>query len=233
MNYMELAARRRGLAPVRYSGFSYSSGTSIMKKLLTIILLCVVSSQLFSQSSTGAFTILLGGSVGKFNIDAGNNFNTIYSDQKLVYTGVFGLGNGAFFVIGKYRIFNTTGQSTLSNITATGSAEWKQNILLTGLRFGPGGSAIYFDALYVFNHAEESIATENPTVDALSASQKIDENGFAVALGLAPKIAGPLDLDFEVEYSVMTQKPTLNNGSSAPNVGGIYFSAGISFYFNN
>ena len=61
-----------------------------MKKLLTIILLCVVSSQLYSQSSTGAFTILMGGSVGKFNIDAGNNFNTIYSDQKLVYTGVLG-----------------------------------------------------------------------------------------------------------------------------------------------
>ena len=143
-----------------------------MKKLLTIILLCLVSSHLFSQSSTGAFTILLGGSVGKFNIDAGNNFNTIYSNRKLVYTGVFGLGNGSIFVIGKYRVFNATGQSTLSNIAATGSADWKQSILLTGLRFGPGGSAIYFDALYVFNHAEENIATENPTVDALSASSK-------------------------------------------------------------
>ena len=204
-----------------------------MKKLLTIILLCFVSTHLFSQSSTGAFTILLGGSVGKFNIDAGNDFNTIYANQKLTYTGVFGLGNGAIFILGKYRVFNTTGQSTLSNIDATGSADWKQNILLTGLRFGPGASAIYFDALYVFNHAEETIATENPAVDALSASQKIDENGFAVALGLAPKIAGPLDLDFEVEYSVMTQKPTLSNGSSAPNLGGVYFSAGISFYFNN
>ncbi len=204
-----------------------------MKKLLTIILLFFVSTHLFSQSSTGAFTILLGGSVGKFNIDAGNDFNTIYANQKLTYTGVFGLGNGAIFILGKYRVFNTTGQSTLSNIDATGSADWKQNILLTGLRFGPGASAIYFDALYVFNHAEETIATENPAVDALSASQKIDENGFAVALGLAPKIAGPLDLDFEVEYSVMTQKPTLSNGSSAPNLGGVYFSAGISFYFNN
>lgn len=204
-----------------------------MKKLFTIILLCFASPHLFSQSSTGAFTILLGGSVGKFNIDAGNNFNTIYANQKLTYTGVFGLGNGAIFILGKYRMFNTTGQSTLSNIDATGSADWKQSILLTGLRFGPGASAIYFDALYVFNHAEETIATENPAVDALSASQKIDENGFAVALGLAPKIAGPLDLDFEVEYSVMTQKPTLSNGSSAPNLGGVYFSAGISFYFNN
>jgi hypothetical protein len=204
-----------------------------MKKILIVILLCVVSSQLFSQSSTGAFTILMGGSIGKFNINAGGNFNTIYSDKKPVYTGIFGLGNGALFIIGKYRIFNTSGQSTLSNIAATGSAEWKQNILLTGLRFGPGGSALYLDALYVFNHAEESIGTVNPSVDALSASQKIDENGFAFALGLAPKIAGPLDLDFEAEYSVMTQKPTLNNGSGAPNVGGVYFSAGISFYFNN
>jgi hypothetical protein len=204
-----------------------------MKKLFTIVLLCMVTSHLFPQSSTGAFTILLGGSVGKFNIDAGGNFNSIYSDRKLAYTGVFGLGNGAIFIIGKYRIFNATGQSTLSNNDVTGSAEWKQSILLTGLRFGPGGSALYFDALYVFNQAEESIAAVNPSVDALSTSQKIDENGFAFALGLAPKIAGPLDLDLEVEYSVMTQKPTLNNGSGAPNLGGLYFSAGISFYFNN
>ncbi len=203
-----------------------------MKKLLTIIFLCSVSSHLFSQSSAGAFTILMGGSVGKFNVDAGSNFNSMYSNRKLVYTGVFGLGNGSVFVIGKYRVFNATGQSTLTNIAATGSADWKQSILLTGLRFGPGGSALYFDALYVFNHAEENIATENPTVDALSANQKIDEKGFALALGLAPKIAGPLDLDFEAEYSSMTNKPTLNNGSSAPNLGGVYYSAGISFYFN-
>ena len=204
-----------------------------MKKLLTIILLCFISLPLYSQSSTGAFTILLGGSVGKFTIDAGSNFNSIYSDRKLAYTGVFGLGNGSIFVIGKYRTFNATGQSALNNIDATGTAEWKQSILLTGLRFGPGGSTIYLDALYAFNHAEESIATVNPTVDALSASQKIDENGFAVGLGLSPKIAEPLDLDFEAEYSLMTQKPTLTNGSGAPNVGGIYLSAGISFYFNN
>ena len=53
-----------------------------MKKFLTIVLLCLASSQFFSQNSTGAFTILLGGSVGKFNIDAGGNFNTVYSDRK-------------------------------------------------------------------------------------------------------------------------------------------------------
>ncbi|MGA9406789.1 MAG: hypothetical protein WBW71_06610 [Bacteroidota bacterium] len=204
-----------------------------MKKLLTIIFLCLVSSHLFSQSSAGTFTILMGGSVGKFNVDAGSNFNSVYSNRKLVYTGVFGLGNGSVFVIGKYRVFNATGQSTLTNIAATGSADWKQSILLTGLRFGPGGSALYFDALYVFNHAEENIATENPTVDALSTSQTINQNGFAFAAGLAPKIAGPLDLDFEVEYSFMSQKSTIANGSTAPDLGGMYYSAGISFYFSN
>ena len=70
-----------------------------MKKLLTIILLCFISLPLFSQSSTGGFTILLGSSVGKFTIDAGSNFNSIYSNRKLAYTGVFGLGNGSIFII--------------------------------------------------------------------------------------------------------------------------------------
>jgi hypothetical protein len=204
-----------------------------MKKLLTIILLCLTSSPLFSQNSTGAFTILLGGSAGKFNIDAGDNFNNIYPNKKPVYTGVFGLGNGALFIIGKYRVFNTSGQSTVTNSTATGSAEWKQNILLTGLRFGPGSSAVYLDALYVFNHVEEKIGTINPVVDALSADQKIDQNGFAFAVGLSPKLAGPLDLDLEVEYSAKIQKTSLANGTDAPNLGGLYLSAGLSFYFNN
>jgi len=204
-----------------------------MKKFLIVILFCITPPHLFSQSASGAFTILMGGSIGKFNVDAGSNFNSIYSNRKLAYTGTFGLGNGSLFVIGKYRIFNATGQSTLTNIAATGSADWKQSILLTGFRLGPGGSALYFDALYVFNHAEESIATENPTVEVLSASQKINQNGFAFAVGLAPKIAGPLDLDFEAEYSFMTQKSTIENGSNAPNLGGVYLSAGISFYFNN
>jgi len=204
-----------------------------MKKFLTIILLCLTSSPVFPQNSTGAFTILLGGSAGKFNIDAGGNFNSVYSNKKAVYTEIAGLGNGAIFIIGKYRIFNTSGQSTLTNIAATGSAQWKQNILLTGLRFGPGGSAVYLDALYVMNHVEETIGTVNPAVDALSATQKIDQKGFAFAFGLSPKIAGPLDLDLEVEYSAKLQKTTLQNGQDAPNLGGVYLSAGISFYFNN
>jgi hypothetical protein len=163
-----------------------------VKKFFTLFLLCVSSSQLFSQNSTGAFTILLGGSVGKFTIDAGGNFNNIYSDRKLAYMGVFGLGNGAIFIIGKYRLFDASGQSALSNIAATGSADWKQTILLTGLRFGPGSSAIYFDALYVFNHAEENIGTISPAVDALSAGQKIDERGFALHSGLLRELPGLL-----------------------------------------
>jgi hypothetical protein len=204
-----------------------------MRKFLTVLLLCSAASHLCSQSSTGALTLLLGGSAGKFNIDAGSTFNNMYSNKKLIYTGVVGLGNGGLFIIGKYRSFNLSGASTVTNIAATGSAEWKQRMLLTGLRFGPGGSAIYLDALYVFNHAEESIGTVNPAVDALSGEQKIDQNGIAFALGLSPRLAGPLDLNLEAEYSVKIQKSTLQNGQDAPNLGGLYLSAGLSFYFSN
>ncbi|HTY11882.1 MAG TPA: hypothetical protein VMF88_12510 [Bacteroidota bacterium] len=204
-----------------------------MKKNLFIILLCFASSEIFAQSSGNAFTILLGGAVGKFNIDAGGNFNTIYTDRKLSYTAVAGLGTGSLFVIGKYRTFEASGQSLVSNIAATGSAQWKQTILLTGLRFGPGNSAFYLDALYVFNHAQETIGTVNPAIDVLAASQKVDDNGYAFAVGLSPKIADPLAINFEAEYSVMARKATLADGNTVPNLGGLYLSAGISFYFHN
>lgn len=202
-----------------------------MKIFLTAILFCLVPSRLFPQNASGGFTVLMGGSVGKFNVNGGGNFNSIYSDRKLAYTGTFGLGDGETFLIGKYRIFSASGQSKLTNIDATGTAQWNQKILLAGLRVHPGGSALYLDVLYLFNHAEETIGTVNPSVNALSASQTIDNNGFALGLGLTPKIAGPIDLDMEVEYSATPQKLTNNNTETIPNLGGIYFGGGLIFYF--
>ncbi len=203
-----------------------------MRKILTVILLCFASSQLHAQGSSGALTILLGGSAGKFNIDAGGNFNSIYSNKSLIYTEVFGLGNGGIFIVGKYRAFTLSGDQGGSNAAATASAEWKQRMLSTGLRFGPGGSAIYLDALYVFNHVEESIGTMDPTANALTGNQKIDQNGIAFALGLSPRLAGPLDLNLEAEYSFKIRTSTLQNGLDAPDLGGLYLSAGLSFYLN-
>lgn len=204
-----------------------------MKKLFAIILFCISTIPLYSRNDVGTFTLLLGGSVGKFLIDAGGNFNDFYTNRQLAYTGIFGLGDGETFLIGKYRIFNATGQSKLQNIDAIGTAEWKQRILSAGFRYHPQGAALYIDALYVFNHAEESIGTVNPPVDFLSASQKLDDNGFAFALGAAPQIISPLALDLEVEYSFMLRKPVNDSGRRIPNLGGLYYSAGISFYFNN
>lgn len=204
-----------------------------MKKLLTILLFCLSAIPIYSQNEVGTFTILAGGSIGEFMIDAGGNFNDLYTNRQLSYTGVFGLGNGESFLIGKYRIFKATGQSKLQNIDATGKADWKQTILGAGFRYHPHGSSLYIDALYVFNHAEETIGTENPPVDFLAASQKLDDNGFAFALGIAPKLISPIALDLEVEYSFMLRKPVNDSGRRVPNLGGLYYSAGLSFYFNN
>lgn len=204
-----------------------------MKKTILCFLIIASSSAVFSQHQSGAFTILLGGDAGVFNVDAGGNFNRYYTDRKLAYTGLFGLGNGSTFVIAKYRLYTASGSSKLTNVDATGTAQWKQRILSAGFRLRSGDSAFYIDATYLFNHAEESIATENPAVDVLSATQKINNNGVAFALGLAPRIAGPLALDFNVEYSVMLQNPLNDAGRQIPNLGGLYYGAGVIFYFNN
>ncbi len=204
-----------------------------MKKLLTLVLFCLSPISLYSQNEVGKLTILAGGSVGEFRIDAGGNFNDLYANRQLSYTGIFGLGDGETFLIGKYRIFKATGQSQLQNIDAEGKADWSQRILGAGFRCHPQGSSFYFDVLYLFNHAEETIGTENPPVDFLAASQKLDDNGFAFALGLAPKLVSPIALDLEVEYSFMLRKPVNDSGRRVPNLGGLYYSAGLCFYFNN
>jgi len=85
----------------------------------------------------------------------------------------------------------------------------------------------------VFNHAEETIGIENSPVDFLAASQKLDDNGFASALCVAPKLVSPIALNLEVEYSFMLRKPVNDSGRRVPNLGGLYYSAGLSFYFNN
>jgi len=204
-----------------------------MKRTLLFFLIIASSSAVFSQHGSGTFTILLGGNVGIFNVDAGGNFNQYYTDRKLAYTGLFGLGNGSTFVIAKYRLYTASGSSKLTNVDATGTAQWKQRILSAGIRLQSDNSAFYIDATYLFNHAEESIATLNPAVDVLSTTQKIDNNGVAFALGLAPRIAGPIALDFNVEYSVMLRNPVNDAGRQTPNIGGLYYGGGLIFYFNN
>ena len=204
-----------------------------MKKLPLLLIICCSSVTLHAGNEVGTFTILAGGSIGEFLVDAGGNFNDLYTNRQLAYTGIFGLGDGETFLIGKYRVFKATGQSKLQNIDAEGMADWKQTIICGGVRCHPQGSSFYFDALYVFNHAEETIGTQNPPVDFLAASQKLDDNGFAFALGVAPKVVSPLALNLEIEYSFMLRKSENDSGRKIPNLGGLYYSAGLSFYFNN
>jgi len=200
-------------------------------RLLISLVLCVTPSA-FSQNGEGPFTILLGGQGGSFVV-SGGDFSKYYTNPKPAYTGLFGLGNGTAFAIAKYRIFSASGQSKLSNVAATGVADWKQRILCLGMRAGGQQTGIYFDATYVMNHAEESISTLNPAVDVLSATQKVDATGGAFAVGFAPRLAGPLSLDLSVEYSFMLQKPLNSAGREIPDIGGWYYGGGISFYFHN
>ena len=206
---------------------------NVMKRIFLCFLFLASLSVAFSQHESGSFTLLLGGNVGKFKIDAGGNFDKIYTNQQLAYTGLAGMGNGTTFVIAKYRLFNSSGHSTLTNVDAVGKADWKQRIISAGFRLQSHESAVYIDMMYVFNHAEETISTQNPSVDVLATSQKIDNNGLSFAVGLAPRIIGPLCLDLNVEYSRMLRNPTNNAGREIPNLGALYYGGGISFYFNN
>src|SRR3990172_6819030 len=127
-----------------------------MKKLFATILFFASIIPLYARNEVGRFTVLAGGSIAELNVDGGGNFNEIYTNRQLSDTGFFGLGDGETFLIGKYRIFEATGESKLQNIDATGTAEWKQTIMSAGFRYHPQGGTLYMDALYVFNQAEES-----------------------------------------------------------------------------
>ena len=204
-----------------------------MRTILFVSLFLLSAPPLLSQNDTHTFTILMGGTIGDFRVDGGGNFQSLYTDTKLTPTGFVGLGNGETFLVAKYRIFQASGKSELKNLTATGRAEWKQTLFLAGFRLHPEGHSFYFDAMYVITEAEESISTEDPVVDVLASSEKLKDKGFAFTLGLAPRIVGPLALNLEVEYSFMLREAWNRNGDKIPNLGGLYYSAGLSFYFNN
>lgn len=204
-----------------------------MKKILVIIVVLLYSSPLHSQNELNTLTIILGGTVGEFLVDGGGNFNDFYTNRNLSYCGCFGVGNGETFLIGKYRLFNASGQSKLKNLDATGKADWKQSILSAGFRYHPSGSALYLEALYVMSQVKESIGTENPQVDVLSAGEELKDKGFAFSLGLAPKLLGPLSVNAEVEYSFMLREPHNRYDRRIPNIGGLYYGGGISLYFSN
>ena len=201
-----------------------------MKKLALLAFLCALAFPLYSQNQIDTFTLLLGGTIGEFSINGGGNFNDLYTDRKLAYTGLVGLGNGETFLIGKYRIFKATGRSQLSNLDALGTADWKQTIITAGFRYHPGGGAFYLDVLFAYTHAEERIGTETPPVDVLSASEKLDDRGFGFALGISPKLFDPVAFNFEVEYTSMFRSTQNSAGRKIPNLGGFCYTAGISFY---
>ncbi len=204
-----------------------------MKTTLFVSLFLLSTAPLISQNDLHTFTILMGGTIGEFRVDGGGSFDTFYPDRKVTPTGFVGLGNGETFLVVKYRIFQASGNSELKNLTATGKADWKQTLLLGGFRLHPGGSAFYFDGMYVINEAEESISTEDPVVEVLASSEKLKDHGFAFTLGLAPRLVGPLALNMELEYSFMLREARNRNGDKIPNLGGLYYSAGLSLYFNN
>lgn len=204
-----------------------------MKTILFVSLFLLSASPLLSQNDVNTFTILMGGTIGEFRVDGGGNFQSFYTNTKLTPTGFFGLGNGETFLIVKYRIFQASGKSELKNLTATGNAEWKQTLLMGGFRLQPEGHAFYFDGMFVMTEAEESISTVDPVVDVLASTEKLKDKGFAFAMGLAPRLAGPLALNLEIEYSFMLRDSFNQDGRRIPNIGGLYYSAGLSFYFNN
>ena len=77
--------------------------------------------------------------------------------------------------------------------------------------------------------AEETIATENPIVAELEAQEKTENRGIGFGVGVAVKIAGPLKIFLEAEYSIMTRVGRNQYGRANPELGGFCLSGGIQF----
>lgn len=200
-----------------------------------IVLFCAMMLQAQETEATGEtekkknrFSIMFGGAAGNF-ANSESKFNTIYSNRTISRIYMAGIGTNTFYFIGKYREFSALGKSVVANIAVAGKADWKQKFYSAGLRLHADDHPIYAEVLYVFTRAEEVITTKDPVVEELTAKEITENKGVGFTVGIALKIAGPIGIFVEGEYSMMLKKGRNQYGRANPELGGICASAGIQF----
>jgi hypothetical protein len=202
-----------------------------MKKHLLIFLLVSLSFPLTAQNEVGVLTFTLGGTYGRIK-PASTKFQDIYSTPHPIYYGFFGAGNGETFLIGKYKMFSAKGKSEVTNVQIEGTAEWTQTMILGGFRYFPGGSSLFIDAMFFKTTVNEKISTRDPVVSELTGSETIKHTGLAGTLGFSPRLADPLCLHLEIDYSFTFDELKTKSGRSVPNLGGFSYSGGLSIIVN-
>ncbi len=203
-----------------------------MKKLFyALCSLCIVLAPLCAgENNEKHFSLLFGGGVGSFKMDDGR-FLMVYSNRSMTRHGFFALGDSRTYLIGKYRLFDATGKSELTNINVTGFSEWREIFYSAGFRLTVPHSPFYADVSYVIIKAEEKISTVQPVVNELTTSQKIENRGLSFGGGLAIEILSPFAIYGEGEYTFMLQKVQNDKKRDLPGIGGWNISTGIIFIF--
>jgi hypothetical protein len=195
--------------------------------LLLLLIIGIVTLHAQSDSSPGRHGLSIGAGVSYGIFDPRHAFIEIYGYQIPHLSGNVMLGYNYSFVIVKYRKLSASGNSKVSNITVKTSAEWKEELGAIGLRQYADQVPFYIDAVYILLRADESITTI-PRDPKLTASSKIQDHGFGLAIGFAPQIIGPLGIDIECEWNYMFQE----NKDNLPNLGGLFISGGIHLILN-
>jgi opacity protein-like surface antigen len=177
-------------------------------------------------------TLNAGGKIGLFS-SSDEGFGDIYKD-KFSYEGFLSLGYREYFIIGKYRIFNSSGESKLENITIEGVANWEQTFTFFGARFYPYilKGLVYIDLGVILSKAKEKIGTKNPEIPELSRTAETEGTGFALSGGLSFPISKFLNLNGEIEYSLIPSKGYGGIGGKKPDIGGLFYGVSLNFIFN-
>jgi hypothetical protein len=151
----------------------------------------------------------------------------MYGSRLPTYSAQVGFGYRDILVVGKYQQVTASAASKVVNIKIATHAEWKQSIFGIGIRKYLEQLPVYYELQYIILQADESISTSNPVMPILTSSNSISDHGFALCLGCAPEIIGPLGAFVELQWNCMFQEDKTSTNKSIPDLGGIFLSIGL------
>lgn len=210
---------------------------NLLKIRSLLLILLLATGRIFAQNTNNDLPdldhgyLMLSGGVGSTNHDI-SNFDNVFTDQPLDKVAIVAVGARSAAIVGKFREFRASGQSTVKNVQATGAAKWYQRYWEAGLRFRSDKMPFYMDVLYFLTTAREDISTVADPIPALAVSYGEKQRGIAVALGMAVTIVAPVRLFGEAEYGMVIKKETQDGTpSSAPDLGGFRLAGGAQIAF--
>jgi hypothetical protein len=191
-----------------------------MKYTFVLLAVCLYLNTLAAQDR---FSVLAGGIAGYQKVEA-ESFRNVYGNSKFSYGGLVGVGNGEVYLGCKYRIMNVEDRSTkINGVDFTG--DWKERLIVAGFHYYPR-VPFHVEAGYVWLAADESLTP--PFATSLSAvNRTYQDHGIDILVGLS--LGHDIRVNFDIEYLLMLKNGSLSDGGTLPNLGGIYYGAGICY----